>query len=52
MDDLLMVRKAKFWEGIFGPLEQIKGSVNDPQYLLEQLVKKWKNRTSYVSSLR
>lgn len=42
MDDLLMVRKAKFWEGIFGPLEQIKGSVNDPQYLLEQLVKSGK----------
>ena len=39
MDDLLMIRKAKFWEGVFGPLDQIKGSVNDPQYLLEELVK-------------
>ena len=39
MDDLLMIRKAKFCEGVFGPLDQIKGSVNDPRYLLEELVK-------------
>ena len=38
MDDLLMVRKASFWEGIFGPLDQIEGSKNDPQYLLKELV--------------
>lgn len=37
MDDLLMVRKAAFWEGIFGPLDQVKGSINDPQRLLDEL---------------
>ncbi len=42
MDDLLMVRKAAFWEGIFGPLDQIEGSKNDPQYLLKELVKSGK----------
>ncbi|HAP8594584.1 TPA: esterase family protein [Enterococcus faecium] len=42
MDDLLMVRKASFWEGIFGPLDQIEGSKNDPQYLLKELVKSGK----------
>ncbi|GKS56385.1 esterase [Enterococcus sp. DIV0765f] len=39
MDDLLMIRQAKFWEGIFGPLDSIQGSVNDPAYLVETLAK-------------
>ncbi|MFV0560910.1 MAG: alpha/beta hydrolase [Enterococcus sp.] len=42
MDDLLMVRKASFWEGIFGPLNQVAGSTNDPVYLLNELIKSGK----------
>ena len=38
MDDLLKIRKQSFWEGIFGPLDQIEGSVNDPKFLLDKLV--------------
>lgn len=38
MDSLLQIRKAAYWEGIFGPLDQVKGSVNDPDFLLEALV--------------
>ncbi|MBM7689489.1 tributyrin esterase [Enterococcus ureilyticus] len=38
VDDLLAIRGKNFWEGIFGPLEHIQGSNNDPMYLLEQLV--------------
>lgn len=38
VESLLQLRKAAFWEGIFGPLEQIKGSANDPDFLLEALV--------------
>ncbi|MGK0551136.1 alpha/beta hydrolase [Enterococcus faecalis] len=37
--ELLKIRKQSYWEGIFGPLDQIAGSSNDPQYLLEELVK-------------
>src|SRR5699024_3926429 len=35
MYDLLMIRKAKFRQGVFGTLDQLKASVNDHQYLLE-----------------
>lgn len=38
MEDLLMVRDRNFWEGIFGPLELVQGSSNDPMFLLDQLV--------------
>ncbi|MGM0126178.1 esterase [Enterococcus sp. AZ194] len=38
MDALLNVRKAAFWEGIFGPLDQVEGSENDPLYLVDALV--------------
>ena len=48
MDDLLMVRKAAFWEGIFGPLDQIEGSKNDPQYLLKELVKAEKQSQGFI----
>ncbi len=37
-EDLLGLKGKSYWEGIFGPLEQMKGSVNDPMFLLEQLV--------------
>ena len=36
--ELLKVRKRSYWEGIFGPLDQIEGSIHDPLYLLQQLV--------------
>lgn len=39
IEDLLAVRGRTFWEGIFGPLEDVQGSINDPMYLLSQLVK-------------
>lgn len=42
MEDLLAVRGQKFWEGIFGPFEQVQGSSNDPMFLLDQLVKSGK----------
>jgi putative tributyrin esterase len=42
MDDLLMIRKAAFWEGVFGPLDKVVGSENDPEYLLDELVKSGK----------
>lgn len=35
---LLEVRSRAYWEGVFGPLEAIKGSENDLEYLLEKLV--------------
>ncbi|MDT2758738.1 alpha/beta hydrolase [Enterococcus xiangfangensis] len=35
---LLTVRNEAYWQGIFGPLDQIQGSKNDPLYLLEELV--------------
>lgn len=38
MDDLLKIRKQSFWEGIFGPLDQIEGSINDPRFLLDDLI--------------
>ncbi|MFD2307961.1 alpha/beta hydrolase [Enterococcus termitis] len=41
-DDLLSIKGKNYWEGIFGPMEQIQGSVNDPMFLLEQLVKSGK----------
>lgn len=34
---LLDIRSAAYWEGIFGPLEAIRGSENDPLYLVDQL---------------
>jgi putative tributyrin esterase len=37
MDSLLTVRKAAYWEGIFGPLETIAGSKNDPIHLVKEL---------------
>lgn len=38
VEDLLALRGKAYWEGIFGPLEKVPGSVNDPMYLLKQLV--------------
>ncbi|MFC4770717.1 alpha/beta hydrolase [Enterococcus hermanniensis] len=39
---LLLVRNEAYWQGIFGPLDQLQGSENDPLYLLEELVKSGK----------
>ncbi|MEI5994545.1 alpha/beta hydrolase [Candidatus Enterococcus mansonii] len=41
-EDLLGIRGEKYWEGIFGALENVQGSINDPMFLLEQLVKNQK----------
>ncbi|MGO2637740.1 MAG: alpha/beta hydrolase, partial [Enterococcus viikkiensis] len=35
---LLLVRNEAYWQGIFGPLDQIQGSANDPLRLLDELV--------------
>lgn len=43
MQDLLAIRGINFWEGIFGPLNQVPGSTNDPMFLLDQLVESGKN---------
>ncbi|MBP2097716.1 alpha/beta hydrolase [Enterococcus rivorum] len=43
VDAFLAVRGRNYWEGIFGPLEELKGSVNDPMYLLNELVKSGKS---------
>lgn len=37
VDALLATRKAAYWEGIFGPLDEIKGSANDPLTMVEEL---------------
>lgn len=39
VEAFLAVRGRNYWEGIFGPLEELKGSKNDPMYLLNELVK-------------
>ncbi|GCF93149.1 tributyrin esterase [Enterococcus florum] len=39
VEGLLATRKAAYWEGIFGPIGEIKGSKNDPLVMLEELVK-------------
>jgi putative tributyrin esterase len=38
VESLLLVRNEAYWKGIFGPLDQIKGSKNDPLRLLDELV--------------
>lgn len=38
VESLLLVRNEAYWQGIFGPLDQIKGSKNDPLRLLDELV--------------
>lgn len=38
VESLLLVRNEAYWQGIFGPLDQIQGSVNDPVRLLNELV--------------
>ena len=35
---LLLVRNEAYWQGVFGPLDHIQGSVNDPLRLLDELV--------------
>ncbi|MGX7245366.1 alpha/beta hydrolase [Enterococcus quebecensis] len=42
VEDLLSIRGRNYWEGIFGSLEKVQGSVNDPVFLLEQLIKEQK----------
>lgn len=42
VNDLLSIRGKNYWEGIFGPLENVQGSVNDPMFLVERLVKEQK----------
>ena len=42
-EDLLSIKGRAFWEGIFGPLENIQGSINDPIFLLDQLVASGEN---------
>ncbi|MFV0557248.1 MAG: alpha/beta hydrolase [Enterococcus sp.] len=37
VDTLLTVRKKAYWEGIFGPLETIAGSFNDPIQMLREI---------------
>lgn len=39
---LLHIREQTYWEGIFGDLTKVKGSFNDPLYLLEKLIKEGK----------
>uniref|UniRef100_UPI00403F6A5E alpha/beta hydrolase n=1 Tax=Candidatus Enterococcus willemsii TaxID=1857215 RepID=UPI00403F6A5E len=36
VDNLLEIRGKVYWEGIFGPLDEIKGSENDLIYLISQ----------------
>lgn len=38
VESLLLVRNEAYWQGIFGPLDHIQGSENDPLYLLDKLV--------------
>lgn len=42
MEQMLHVRKQEYWEGIFGPLDQVEQSENAPLYLLNQLVEQGK----------
>lgn len=35
-ESLLSMRSQAYWEGIFGPMDQIKGSENDPLKMLEE----------------
>lgn len=37
MEDMLAIRNAAYWEGIFGSLEQVPGSEHDPLALVRQL---------------
>lgn len=37
IDQLLEIRSKAYWEGIFGPLEEIKGSENDLIHLIATL---------------
>lgn len=37
INELLTLRSEAYWEGIFGPLNKIEGSSNDPMYLLQRL---------------
>ncbi|MDN6641219.1 MAG: esterase family protein [Tetragenococcus sp.] len=37
IDQLLEIKSKAYWEGIFGPLEEIKGSENDLIHLIETL---------------
>lgn len=38
VESLLSIRNEAYWQGIFGPLDRVQGSKNDPLYLLEKLV--------------
>lgn len=42
VEAFLNVRGRNYWEGIFGPLDKLLGSTNDPMYLLDELVKSGK----------
>jgi putative tributyrin esterase len=37
MDNLLEIRPKAYWEGIFGPLDSLKGSDNDLIHLIQQI---------------
>jgi len=37
MDSLLQLRNQAYWEGIFGPLDSLKGSDNDLIHLIQQI---------------
>lgn len=39
VEAFLEVRGRNYWEGIFGPLDELRGSENDPMTLLRSLVK-------------
>lgn len=37
LDSLLQLRSAAYWEGIFGPLDQLQGSDNDLIHLIQEI---------------
>lgn len=47
INDLLKVRSQSYWEGIFGPVETMVGSLNDPMFLLNQLIESGKEMPAF-----
>lgn len=42
VEDLLLIRKEAYWEGVFGPLDAFEGSEHDLLFLLDQAIKEKK----------
>lgn len=42
VDDLLLLRGEAYWEGVFGPLQDFKGSEHDLLHLLDQAINEGK----------